>query len=506
MVRRSVSEQSCRRLMLFILCMACFFRFFLLESQSLWIDEVSQVESARLVGEKGPAVVIFRDNVSPLSHWFLALWIRLFGISEMAIRLPSAVAGILAVIVAFKLGKALFPARLALASAAAVAVSPFAIWYSQDARMYSFVLLESYLILLYFWRAVNNPLKRRWWVLVCALTVIGLYTHQYVALLSISCGLYLLFSRHYRSVQIFWAWLLTQIASACIYLPWLLLVLLRFDSPAGIQKPLPLLWIPYALFGFTFGFSFGPSVRELHRLLTIEGVLSDGLVLIPAISGAAILFATGILALLHRKDLRNETVYCLYAFGVPLLLAAIAPMFSNISFNVRYVAVAYPAFVLIMCGSVLSEKRKWVRNVSAVLLSMGLFYSLHGYYLDARYAKEDIRSAGAYLATQAGSADVIIVVSGSPRKIEEGLRFYGLQTKAKMVLVNRKSLDDTIRDLQRLIDGSDNIWLLECRSWASDPLNTVGAALARIATRDFFTEWPGVRLVCYRQASDAHLH
>ena len=83
------------------------------------------------------------ENTPPL--WYLLAWAdaRVLGTGEVALRLPSALAGIATVPVAWAIGRELGrPPRAAIARAALVAVNPLFVWYSQEARAYGAVRVD----------------------------------------------------------------------------------------------------------------------------------------------------------------------------------------------------------------------------------------------------------------------------------------------------------------------------------------------------------------------------
>ena len=106
------------------------------------------------------AGVVHHENTPPL--WYLIAWadVRLFGDGALALRLPSALAGILTVPVVWAIGQQLAGRRAALIAAAIVAVNPLFVWYSQEARAYGLFVLMSALAMLCFVRALHEPTPR----------------------------------------------------------------------------------------------------------------------------------------------------------------------------------------------------------------------------------------------------------------------------------------------------------------------------------------------------------
>lgn len=111
-----------------------------LGDNSLWFDESFSVNSAnRSISE---VIDISKtDPNPPLYPIFLHFWIKIFGISEFAVRLMSAVAGSLACSFLFLLALRFFNWQTAVFSMLMYFTSNIIFYYSQEARTYSFVLL-----------------------------------------------------------------------------------------------------------------------------------------------------------------------------------------------------------------------------------------------------------------------------------------------------------------------------------------------------------------------------
>lgn len=75
----------------------------------------------------------FGDYKAPLLFYALAIWFKLFGLSEILIRLYSAIAGVVTTIVSYFLTKEMFPKEKLLPSIVSllVAISPWAIQVSR---------------------------------------------------------------------------------------------------------------------------------------------------------------------------------------------------------------------------------------------------------------------------------------------------------------------------------------------------------------------------------------
>ena len=127
-------------LIVLLLWLAAGLRWHALDGQSLWADEGNSVALAR-AGLAEIAARTAQDIHPPLYYWLLHGWMRLFGASEAAVRALSAFAAVLLVAVVMRLARRLFGRRAGWVAGLAAAVSPFQIYYAQEARMYALLAL-----------------------------------------------------------------------------------------------------------------------------------------------------------------------------------------------------------------------------------------------------------------------------------------------------------------------------------------------------------------------------
>src|ERR1700733_4396707 len=113
-----------------------------LSLQSLWYDEAYTPVHV-LHASLGATLHswLHDENTPPL--WYLLIWVvtRVFGAGVIALRLPSALAGIALVGVGWQIGAQLGTRRTAAALAAILALNPLFVWYSQEARAYELYAL-----------------------------------------------------------------------------------------------------------------------------------------------------------------------------------------------------------------------------------------------------------------------------------------------------------------------------------------------------------------------------
>jgi len=144
-------------------------------NQSFWLDEAAQVlESARPIGKQFDLASDFHP---PLYHVILHFWMYL-GKSEIWIRLLSIVFGLGSIYFIYKIAKFLFDNNIAILSAFLVAISPYHIWYSQEARPYMLFVFAS-LASTYFF--LNNK-----WTFYIVFSILSFYSLYFAPFLIFS--------------------------------------------------------------------------------------------------------------------------------------------------------------------------------------------------------------------------------------------------------------------------------------------------------------------------------
>lgn len=153
-------------------------RFYGLGDESLWRDEGFSVTRAgldalRMISE-APS-----DPTPPLYYLLLHYWISFFGESNFSVRVISAVAGSLSVLVMYRLGSLLFSRFTGVAAAMILAVSELHVYYSQEARTYSLFCLLVLLSFYFFVRLLRTGAGGFAPAGYVLSTVLAMYAHLY---------------------------------------------------------------------------------------------------------------------------------------------------------------------------------------------------------------------------------------------------------------------------------------------------------------------------------------
>ena len=205
-----------------------------LGAKSYWLDEATSVYLARLqfmpgverkgLGPRGRVAAMVghlgHDAHPPLYQTVLLLSLDLLGPSERSARLPSALAGLLTVLLIYRLGLRLYDGWVALVAAALAAVSAHLIYFSREARLYSLLILITTAHANVLVELLRSRRRRPWaWVGYVALGAAGMWTYVlYGAVLAghwVFWGLYAA-DRRGRVVR----FVLAQAVIAALFAPW----------------------------------------------------------------------------------------------------------------------------------------------------------------------------------------------------------------------------------------------------------------------------------------------
>src|SRR3954451_17761246 len=150
--------------------------------RGIWLDEAISIHDANLSLHDMILNLQYGDRHPPLHYIVLWATVKGLGDGELAVRLPSIIAGTLVIPALYLLGRELYDRRTGLVAAAFGTVSPLLIWYAQEARMYAFVTLFGLLALLTQLRAIRNPSMLNWALYILA-TAALLWSHYFGLLL-----------------------------------------------------------------------------------------------------------------------------------------------------------------------------------------------------------------------------------------------------------------------------------------------------------------------------------
>lgn len=377
-----------RSISLGLLMVALGLRFFRLSSQSLWLDEGGTWSEA--TGRSW--LSLFGDLFSPrqsypLYHLLMKVWTSVFGDSELALRAPSALAGALAVVLLYHLAWRLSTPTVAWVAAGLLAINPFGLWQSQDAKVYSMLMaavLWSNLVLL---DLLDQTKPKQVW-LWFASVVLCLSLHR-LALLHV-LGQVLVLALHFRQAAWHkWLWLGFGLLSLG-FVAGIMFGLRQDPNAPPIGRTIGAFQAAWLLLG---RLSFDRSSSDLTwRLLPVGLALASGL-------------------WLTRSHPRRNIILSLWLLPTLLFLAVLAA--GSPLYEPRYLSFSLPLFCLILAlGLAGIAQQRWLSAGSIVAIT-GLsawlvFQQPYGIW-SGNAVKEDYRGAVQMLAEHVAPDDVVIV-------------------------------------------------------------------------------------------------
>ncbi len=391
--------------------------------QGFWFDEGNTVLLIHLSPGKMLGLLPQSESTPPLYYCIAWVWARVFGFGEAGVRSLSAVAGTLAIPVAYGVAAQLYgdrphrrgatasgpvaaaasglpgpvagpgrargagAERAGLIAAALTATSPLLIWYSQEARAYSLLVLMTGLSLLAWLRARADPSPGRLALWVAA-SGLALATHYYALVAVVPQALWLLVERRdSRGVRIAFA-----LAAACGLA---LLPLALSQNATGNDS-----WIASA--------PFGPRLRQIIPQFLIGTDMPDR-TLFKFLAFALAIVALGLLAVGADRSQRRRALVAgalaLGGFALALILV-VAGFDDLITRNI--IALWLPAAVAVTGGLAADRTRALGLAVTAALCSIGIFATV-GIALDRNLQRPDWRYVARALGPPPAAGRAILI-------------------------------------------------------------------------------------------------
>ncbi|HUV36391.1 MAG TPA: glycosyltransferase family 39 protein [Patescibacteria group bacterium] len=378
--------------LILILILGAALRFHGIEYQSLSNDELSSWKRSSY--SDLPAVINegVRPDVHPPGYQVLLFFAeKIFGDSELALRFPSALFGVLSILAIFLIGLRLYTYREAILSSALMAVLWCPVFYSQDARSYAMLLFFT-LLSSYCWMLMVDGLKsdnpRRGPLIAYAVTAaVCAYTHYFGTYLIALQGIFT-FILFIRKRRVLLGAVYVYLAIAVVYLPWL--PIMREHLARGP------IWIETPRGGF------------VHWLLEfLRFIFNDS----ATVRNIALVFLLLLFARTYgefaQRPTRSNLKRILASPGAVLLLWLVVP-FAGVYFksiysapilSVRNLIISLPPACLLLARAVLRiPVRSIIHTVAICLITALLVYHLvfpMEYY--SRITKDQFRAAVQYL-------------------------------------------------------------------------------------------------------------
>lgn len=431
-----------RHSLLSILALASLVRLVGLGYECLWYDEAftSKIASLPLLRA---LEALAGDIHPPLYYMFEWVTVRVLGNNAFALRLPSAIFGVLVVYQVYRVAQLTLNEKLVSWSALAVAVMPVQLYYSQEARMYT---LLTWLVLY----AITAILEKRYAWSIAAL-VLAMYTQNLGFLYAVTLGSWMLVRSRFGALKHAWVGL--------AYLPWLPTMYLQATQLGGGFWIVPhgLGQLAYQFIFTTFGFRL-PTWLQTHVLVL-----------------AALLTCAGVWQL--RRD-RRAWPLALLAFGPPALMWIVSALWVPVTLERALLPSGVASVLLWVVGiGGLSRYYRWV--VAGVGLPVLLLSIVAFVVID----KDDFRGVANRVAELSAGNEAVYHTSVSSiiflaHYIDTDNHYIMPQvgdlsqslTERSKIAMGIKQREATIEDLVRL--GYRRAWILIAISPSSNDSDT----------------------------------
>lgn len=406
-------------ILLAIVALAGWLRFWNLGGQSYWYDEIATLGVLKPSLWHTLSALPDSESTPPLYYVVAWVWKQLFGDGALALRSLSALVGLAAVAVTYLAGREAVSARVGLAAAAVMAVNPMLIWYSQEARAYSLVVLLASLSLWLWLRALRAPLTARLaaWAAVCCL---ALATHYFAVFVVLGEAAVLLVSAAGRRQAVALSLLPIGLVGAA------LIPLAHAQEKDGRTA-----WIAHS----ALGGRVGDVVRELgtadtnlissnsHAPYGPWWILASAGVLIGVFAAARLTDRAG------RRAARLAVLVGAAALLVPLALA-LTPLDY---FKDRNLIAAWPVLALALGAGLSAAGARWLGWAALVAIAaagVAVTVQVAG---DSPLQRADWRAANAALGPPAHAREILVEPAYARAILQAyGRRLSPLQAGAKV--------------------------------------------------------------------------
>jgi hypothetical protein len=464
-----------------VLAVAAGLRLYRLDAQSLWYDEgISAYQLTR--DFLGILQAAAGDTHPPLYYWTLKVWSGAFGLSEWGLRSLSAVGGVATVLLTWVIGRALLGAGAALLAALLLAVSPLAVYYSQETRMYGLVPA---LALSAVWLGVRWLRSgRSGWTaslgLYPVVAAAALYT-QYLGAMMLAALNLAVVPALLRQPRRLVTWLTAQAAVAMLFAPWLPTFVEQLTQRSLNTSPRT---ASNLLVQASAAVSFGPFADA-------SGLQISALIL-PSLAALGV-------ALMRR----SATMALLLGLLALVPLAGVLGMgLRNGLFEVRYLVLALPGLTLLAGAALAGLAVNRLRLLS--LLAAGLLFALlvpsvaalARQYFDPATFRDDYRGLARDIQAHAREGDAVVLDAGNQWEV---FSFYYAGPASVYRLPERRPIDlaSTRARLDEIRQRHKRVWMVLWASREGDPSGFIEDWFSANAFQGSHTWYGTVQLLLY---------
>ncbi|MFN3762360.1 MAG: glycosyltransferase family 39 protein, partial [Anaerolineae bacterium] len=471
-------------MLLLLICVFLAFclRLYRLDGHEIWGDEAYSITIAGWPLARAVSGNV--DTHPPLYYALLWITVRVIGTSPFAVRFPSTLAGLIVVPLMYRLGRAL-DRRTGLIAAILTAISPFLIYYSQEARMYALSLAGATGSILAFWmlwqRQQNSqPISPGLWGLYALASLAAIYSHYYAfAVLLAEATFLVVMAAKSRKPSYLAPWLVLWLGMALCFLPWLL------EHRRFLQGKASARFSEWSLTKFgeiaartllacAVGKTLPPEIRPWGW-----GIVGIG--------------GVGIINMAVRKHGQMLLFHSFVLLTALVFAWAVNPLMPF--FEERYLLICTPPFLLLVAAGLPGKKSRYLWSGLGMLAILSLNgISFWHYHFDPAFRKGEYGSLMAGIANQGRAGDLILLNNPLQASLfeyyhPEGIPYRFIPPGALL------TDEETERFFSEAIAGYRRVWLVDFGNPQEyDPIHRARAWLARHAYLGLRRDYLGATL------------
>lgn len=373
-------------LIIAILVLSALLRFFHLDYQSPWLDEIHTLNEANPNASFLDVYnqILSGEQMPPLYFYILYFLFKIFGYSIFVARFFSATIGVLVVYVLYKLTKELIDKKTALFAALLIGLNYFMVYFSQEARPYIlfmlFMLLSYYRMLLFI---KNNTIKNAFWFGLTASFMLHVHFIGFFTLFaqSVTLLVYLFIKKELDKTLFFKRCMIATMVLIIAYLPSVhsLLKIFKIQSfwiPAPGPDSLKLIY--KAFFG------------NAEIIIFLNGMLFIGFLYA--------IFKSEKKKNSEREDTNWSISVLILWISLTILIPVVSSYISNPIILDRYFMGVLPAIIILFSIGLMQIKGRVLKYIFVVIYVFYFIFDLVGvqkYYSSVK--KTQFREATKYI-------------------------------------------------------------------------------------------------------------
>src|SRR3989344_3024680 len=448
--------------------------------QSLWLDEAINITFVKSLNLKS---LIFEYSIGdfhpPLYHILMRGWILLFGISEIAVRLPSVILGLATVYVVYLIAKKLFDNKTALISATLIATSPLHVYYSQEARMYMLAAFFASLSVYFFVSILKKETLVYWFGFVTS-TALMLYSDYLPYLLLPVYVIFLLIFKNNIRKSTARTFLPAFILIFVLIVPWLSIFPKQLSAGLSAAAASP-------AWSNVVGSSSLKDLAVMYVKFVIGRISNDNnLIYALLFAPAGAIFA--LMLFLSSFRMSHLRFFLWLWLLVPILSAFLISFLVPVFAYFRFIFVL-PAFYMLIAASInLVNWPKFNRVFLTLAVAVNLV-SLGIYFTNTKFQRENWKGAVAYV--HAASAGDTIVLFEASDPFSPFVYYNKDRVKAYGALESfNPNQDEVATKVDNLTQNARKVFLFQYLSQITDPEGFVFSELSKrgfinVSTKDF---------------------